>query len=347
MISLYPRTYPSVPYMLTGIEHDFEDARIDYLNQSYRDSKFLKLLHEEGYHIGIYTDDYYGYNNADAMEEYVGNKSENTATRRVVQKMRLSWDMVRLSLYRYLPFSLKGTVGDISTPDFQKYVEYSTKFPKYNSDMKKGYEYLKENQIVLSESEKNFSFIHLAGCHLPNDYNEHFRPATGEDLYDTVVSLTQSFKIIDQYLVALKEAGLYEDATIIISGDHGSLRGSDTTLLNAEEKDAPFLTALLVKPSGSANEPLKISSAPIAQGDVIPTILQSEGIETEVDFGRSIFDVKEGEQRERRTVFHSLQYNPDGSVNYEEVLFRIVGSGRTLENWSIVSRGKFIGDIYQ
>ena len=86
---------------------------------------------------------------------------------------------------------------------------------------------------------------------------------------------------------------------------------------------------------------MQVSSAPIAQADILPTILQSEGIESSQDFGRSIFDVSENETRVRKSVFHSWQKG-----DYEEVVYQIVGSGRDLSNWEIVARGKYVGDIY-
>ena len=59
MVSLYPRTFPAVPYMLTGIEHNFEDARLDYFTNAYQNSPFLKELKKNNYSVNIYTDDFY------------------------------------------------------------------------------------------------------------------------------------------------------------------------------------------------------------------------------------------------------------------------------------------------
>ena len=112
-------------------------------------------------------------------------------------------------------------------------------------------------------------------------------------------------------------------------------------LNDPEKKSGPFVTALFVKPSGSAGTPMKVSSAPIAQSDIVPAILQSEGIETEFDFGRSVFEIQEGEERERRVVFHRRL-----SGNDEEVVFKIIGSGRDMNNWTVESRDKFVGDLY-
>jgi len=342
-LSLYTRTYPAIAYMLTGTEHDFNDARTDYFDEAYSNSTFLKLLKEKSYNLNIYTDDYYGYHSAASMESYVSNSSGKIEVYEVIHRFNLSWDMIRLSLYRYFPFALKSTVGNINTPQFGKYIQYPTEYPKYTSDMKDAYEYLQNNPITATNTEKNFSFIHLAGCHLPVPYDENFESTNDLSIQaNPSVGLVQSFKIINIYLERLKELGLYEDATIIISGDHAYNQGSDELMLNDESKSGPFLTALFVKPSGCAGEPLKTSSAPIAQADVMAAILQSENIKTDLDFGRSLFDVSENEVRERKIYFQSQK--ADG--NYEDVVFKVTGSGRDLKNWVIESRGKYVGDIY-
>ena len=344
MVSYYPRTFPAIPYMLTGIAHDFEDSRVSYLNEAYEQSEFLHLMNDSGYDINIYTDYFYGYDNAGAMEDYISNSSSGDIEICVMNKMELSWDMVRLSLYRYLPLSAKSWVGTVNTPMFQKYIGYTSLYSKYASDMRDVYNFLQESNPALADVDKKFSFIHLEGCHIPNPYNEDFKPAvTSADKNSPTVSLKQSFKIINMYILKLKELGLYEDATIIISGDHASLRGSDTMLLDAPGKNGEaFLTALFVKPSGSAGTPLQVSNAPIAQADVIPTILKSEGIQTDKDFGRAVFDVAEDEERIRTSVFHSCQNSND----YEEIIYRIKGSGRDLNNWTVIECGKYVGDIY-
>jgi hypothetical protein len=303
-------------------------------------------MHDEGYQINVYTDEYYGYHDANSMKKYVSNISHDEVGYQIVKKFYLSWDMVRLSMYRYFPFCAKSVVGNISTPSFQQYVVYDSEYEKFTTDMRNAYLFLQDNPPRISDAKKNFSFIHVEGCHIPNPYNEKFEPAvTPEEQYSSNVALKQSFHIIELYLDRLKELGLYKDATIIIAGDHGSLliddgfAGADTVMLN--EREQPFLTALFVKPSGSENAPLIESSAPIAQADIIPAILESEGIQTDSAFGRSLFDVEEGEMRVRRSVFHRRLGGND-----EEVIFKIIGSGKNLNNWMIESRDKFVGDLY-
>ncbi len=342
MTSLYPRTFPSIAYMLTGREHDFHDARTDYLSEAYADSEFLNLLASKNYNVNIYTDSYYGYDDARDMEAYISNSSV-VKNLEVADKSRLSLDMTRLSLFRFLPIAAKNVVGNISTSDFQNHVIYEmSDAPKYDSsDMKAVYEYLLENPLTLDTTKNNFTFLHISGCHLPNKYGEDFGEVAKEDEWDFIVAMKQSFLIINLYIDQLKALGLYENATIIITGDHGWLRGSDTRLPTEDPKN-PMLTALFVKESGSSGTPLVTNSAPVMQADIIPTILKSEGIDTDIDFGRSVFEIQEGEARVRKYNFQSWRSE---TQNYEVVEYEINGLARDLGNWTIVNR-YFTESIY-
>ncbi len=228
--SLYPRTFPSVTYMVTGKENDFSKSRADYLNSAYDDSVFLKRLSDNGYTINIYTDSYTGYDNASYMEDYIENAAVLSGYD-VREPSHLSWDFIRLSLYRHLPFAINHITGQISTTHFSSHTVLTLdNVPKYSTDMKDAYEHVLNHPIEVGEGDKNFSFIHIAGTHLPNAYDKNFNPITDgshPEYNDVASSITQSFKIISMYIKQLKELGLYDDATIIITGDHASI-GSDS-----------------------------------------------------------------------------------------------------------------------
>jgi hypothetical protein len=314
------------------------DKKIDVrVRRTYKQliASFLKLLKEENYSVNIYTDDYYCYEDARDLEGYVANSSKAESVE-VIEKPSLSLDMIRLSLFRVLPVAAKNAVGSISTPDFEKYIVYETEYPKYESaDMKVIYDYFGENPLTLFEDKNNFTFLHIAGCHLPNKYNENFEAPEKSDEWNSMVSMQQSFKIINRYIDQLKELGLYENATIIITGDHGSLQNSDTRLPTDPSRPNPILTALFVKESGSSETPLAVSSAPVMQADILPTILRSEGIQSDTDFGRSVFEIQEDEIRTRKHNFQSYQKDSGG---YEVIEYEIVGLARNLKNWTIVNR---------
>jgi hypothetical protein len=135
----------------------------------------------------------------------------------------------------------------------------------------------------------------------------------------------------------MKRLGLYEDATIIITGDHTSI-GSDT-------KDPYYahLTALMVKPRGVGDGELEISTAPVMQEDLHATVFASEGIDADLGYGRSIFDIAEDEGRERRYYFQRMILE-DGTI--ELVNYKIVGSAAEFKNWTVAERIKLDHGLY-
>ena len=337
-VSMYPRTYPAITYLLSGVENDFSMPRTDYFKHAWGDSAFLDAMNEAGYSINVYTDSYYAYESTDigVLPEYISNSS-GEAQIVVSDTAGLRFDMCRLSLYRYLPFACRELVGAISSDDFTRHVDildYDSE--AYSTDMKVLYEHLGENPLTTG-AEKSFSFIHIQGVHLPNKYDRNFEPATDDNDMDEIEAMIQSFKIINLYIEQLKELGLYEDATIIITGDHSSI-GSDT-------KDPYYahLTSLMVKPRGEGEGELKISSAPVAQEDLHATVLASEGIDATLGYGRSIFDIAEDEIRERGYYFQRM-VSEDDSI--EVIKYKITGPAADFKNWTVVERVKLESDLY-
>lgn len=337
-VTLYPRTYPAIVYTLTGVENDFEVSREQYMADAYSNSEYLSAIKNAGYDINIYTDDYYGYENAAYMREYTENTSGNISYK-IVNRFMLSWDMVRLSLYRYLPFSLRGLVGAISTPTFEKYVQYDSAYPAYSTDMKAVYTTFTEDAFTFRQSDKGFSFIHIAGCHLPNMYDENFEEMAedDEDARNSEVAMKQSFKIISAYIQEMKRMGVYEDATIIITGDHASI-GSDS-------KDPYYghITSLLVKPRGASDGEIVISHAQLSQDELFATVLGAAGATNAEEYGPTVFEVAQDENRTRRYLFQRYE---DSTKHYENIEYEIIGTAKNLENWYIVKREDLGKSIY-
>ncbi len=295
-ISLYPRTFPSITYLVTGVENDFSASREEYFTSAYSRSEFMRRLYGAGYNINIYTDTYYGYTNAAPMANYADNAL---------------------------------LAGDDVTA--------------YSTDMRDIYYYLDENGISIGEHEKTYSFIHLSGTHLPLKYDENFEllPEGDSRRSSSTLGMKQSFKIINKYIDEMKRLGVYDNSTIIITGDHCSI-GSDS--------EVPLrwahVTPLIVKPSSAADGELAVSGAPVTHADIFPTILESEGINGGSPLGESVFDVSATETRKRTYYFQKYEV-VDGSTNYEMVIFEIDGLAFDYSSWTIVDRYYLGKSIYK
>ena len=143
----------------------------------------------------------------------------------------------------------------------------------------------------------------------------------------------------------MKEWGVYDDATIIITGDHGSAI-SDTKML-----DGIRTTALFVKQSGSASGDVKRSSAQVCQDNLWATIFRSEGIKTKKDYGKSVFDIKEGDDQLRIYLWHMSVTEKDDEAGTEKKYFiefeyKIMGSALDFENWVIARQTQYDRTMY-
>ena len=344
--SLYCRTYPAIASILTGKENDFEDSRLNFFKEIYTDGGHLRDLHDAGYDINVYTEKYYAYDDAYYMSDYVKNISGVNGYE-IDNNLALSTDMLRLSLSTCLPFVAKDAVGYMSTPDFNAHAIYESDEPVYDVDMKNVYEYITQNEFVTEKSEGQFSFIHIYGCHTPLKYNLNWEEANDKEKNDTSIALKQSLTIIYEYIEEMKRLGVYDDATIIITGDHPAAL-SDTKLIGEtgrSDDNGTRVTAMLFKRSGESGTALKTSTAQISQDELWATIYESEGL-TSLKTGESFFDIREGEDRTRRYLFEMSVTLEDKSRADEIVTYKIVGSARNKDNWSVEDR-RVIGKIYK
>ena len=337
-ITLYPRTYPGVPHIVTGLENDFSGTRHSYMKQAYSESPYWQAIKKHGFDINVYTDDFYGYVNATHMRDFVSNTSGNVSYK-IINRANLSIDMIRISLYRYVPFLMRHTLGNVSTPMYDKYVDYDLEQPEYSTDMKDVYDVLTDEPFTFRKAEKGLSYIHVSGCHLPNAYGPDFGIVQPDERSDSNVAMKQSFKIISAYINEMKRMGVYENATIIILGDHCYI-GSDINLPNK-----PHITTLLAKPAGVSEGALKESKAQVGAQDVLATVLVAAGSDKAADFGENIFDIPEDENRPRRYHFQLVQETLYAG-DYINAEYEIVGPGRDMENWHLLREVELNKNIY-
>lgn len=334
-ISIYSQTYPAVATMLTNNELNLEKYREDYLNQAYANNNTLSVLSENGYDINLHTQNYYAFTDAASLPNYVQN-AETVASFKVANPPALAWNMIKLACFRVSPLALKFIYTNISSNNCNKFVEETGENgnQKFSLDMKEVYDFV-NNTTFKTTSNKQFNFIHLEGCH-DVVYDENWNNISSSLNKDVAVTVKSSFMIIDKYIEVMKELGVYDTSTIIITGDHGFL------ISNIQKLREPVLTALFVKEANSTNEDMKISQAQTSHDNLWATIMDSENISTSNDYGTSVFDIPENINQKRRLILHTYCRNLD------EYTYEINGSGKDFNNWKIVHhtyhQGRFIMD---
>lgn len=325
-ISLYGHTFPGVVSMLTNKPYMEEKGREEFLKTAYEGENPLSELVDNGYEINLYTQEYYAYVGGN-LPDYVSNLKGGKLY--ATSKLQIALRMCQLAVYRCVPLLFK--LSDLMTFGTQS-MNYYTRFEAndgaigYKLDSKINYEIVRNVEFETTDTKK-FSFIHLDGCH-GDVYDDNWKKLSSREATNTQ-AVKNSFAIVDKYIEKLKEKGLYESATIIITGDHGIPSGDDDCLGHAMQ------TALFVKPAGSGSGSLKISNSQVSQNNIWKTIFGSVGITSGLTLEKSVFEVGD-EPQTRYNIWQT--WNARKTISYK---FEITGDGSDFDNWKIVEENKY------
>lgn len=318
-LSMYDTTFPAVCYLLTGAPHRFERPTTEYYREAWGDSRFIAALRGAGYTTKVYSAEGYVFNDIWQLRD----RADNISPGMIAPK---KWEVLKhtamLTAYRYVPHALKASFW-LSTSDFEKLARVDSGPQPYTLDDPAFYQGLAEAGLSVQDEKNNFAFYHLNGCHPPINLTEDIRTV------ETSTTLGQTkgcFNIVYAYLDRLKALGLYEDATIIITGDHCVF--DDTAAF-----DRGKFTALFVKPSGSAGAPLAASNAPQSAAYFFPTILDAAGIDAR-PFGDTYFDIPE-DSAKPRTIFYRRLILEKGTMLVE---YEVGSDAKNPANWREVDQ---------
>ena len=299
--SVYDMTMDSLPQIMTGATYD--NKTVDY-------QTFYDRLHDNNYIINFYN--YESLNNSIPVEENFDNYKQNSYENidYKIDYDDVLYNSLKLSAFQTLPYFFKGSVssGDI---EFNSQILYKGNNQKAIYD---NYEFENNMKVQLSESGKNYIvFQHLDGIHFPKD-----------DYYETQ---KDCMRIASEYIEKLKEAGIYDDATIIIMADHG---------LSDHKPPLSYPTARLplfmIKCAGENHDVMELNDAPIYYTDMIKTILVCCDLYYPEDgdrFGLSIFDINQDDKRER--VWCNSGSRDDG-YDKEHYVYTFIGDIRALSD---------------
>ena len=333
-ISTYSRTYPAITSMLTGVTNEFgpHDNAEDYFEAAYATSPLFKELKAADYTINLYTDDYYTYRDATVFDGIAANVS-GIQNYEIEHPWYLTFRMLELSAYRYVPVMAKPHLS-VSTDLFERYVAYETEYPPYEQEDSVLYDRIVRDGLVVSEDDNFFTLLHLWGPHSPYRIDENGdMPEEGTNRGATIGCMN----LVLEYINELKEKGLYDDTTIVITGDHAM------PLSDYKAPSSPRLTALFVKRAGDKGA-FRTSSAQVSQENLIPSLLEASGIDPDRDFGESYWEIPEGETRVRT---HYFPLNSDIKGDETLVIFEIKGDGHDFANWRVKEERSLNGRLYR
>lgn len=321
--SVHSRTYPSIPYLLTGIPCHFDLKPEKYVNNAFNNSNFLSTLSSNGINIGLYT-----------FDEYIGNSAKSKICNFIPADLSLKFVptikyLAKIILYRDMPYLCKArftydatdinnnvTSNSRQNEGIQKVQAKNPVSAYRNFDDEWFNNMINETTWKLTDNNGAFRFYHLGSCHLDLNNREFY----GQ----------RSLEIVYNYLEHLKDLGIYDSSTIIITADHGSSGGGKTL-------DLPQQTAvplLIVKPAEITSETIKISNAPVSHTDIIPTVLNGFSLDY-TDYGKTVFDISEKENRNRYYYYSALYTNEEGEVELRE--YKISGDARDPQNYKFTN----------
>ena len=329
-LSLYSRTFPGAATIIAGQDGDLSVSNESFFKTVYGTSPLLHDLKDNGYKIKLYAPSYYAYRSGRSLYGIADNMASYTGYQ-VKDSVGLSADMLLLSVYKAVPTLFKPLI-EISTQTFDAYVTYDKSSPQAGMDDLGFYEKLSGNGLTVGGCENAYTYMHLAGAHDPYVIDENVEKVEKGSSNGQVKG---DFRILFELFRQLKEKGLYEQATIIITGDHPRAHSDSKVPSQAR------VTALFVKEAGRSDEAFTISTAQVSQENLAATLIKSAGIATTHDYGLAYSEIPEGVDRVR---YHQFQrVTDDGNLIMR---YRVEGNANDWANWSVESETN-IGKLYK
>lgn len=304
-------TILGVPMMLTGKSYD--DLSIDlfdYMKNAYDENTLFKDLRANNYRVSLFTDylNLSGLNTPDVdnlveTEEYV-----------IADKKGFVKEIYRMGSFYSMPTLLKRYFWFYSG-DFAQYVKLrDIDYDVYKLDDHQFYMDYKEKGITTQDNENVFAYYHLMGAHPPHTVDENLEIIT--DGSGTKTKQTQGvFNMIFKFINEMKQKGIYDSSTIIITADHG-----ETQLFQSP--------AVLVKKKNEHKE-YTTNSAPVMFTNLRATFA-SEFMTDYSAYGENLEDVPEDAVKERYHTTHIIHQNVVDDKDAKESTFsRFCFKGKT------------------
>ena len=273
----------AIPEMMTGQMPSFDEPFSVYTQERYARSDFLDKIYGANYSIGLYTDSLRI--STLPQEEQYGITSKTVNMHSLPNSMMNYWGCV-YSLYQM------GQYRDVLWPFKWAFWYYTDEINRalvvgdeatapeetiYLIDDVRYYNRLCEFGLTFEEGSYDgaYRFIHLLGSHYPFSYDEQAN-FIGDDQSNVFRQTQGAMHIVYTYIDKLKELGVYENTTIIITADHGYWT---IVLEPIEETSTPVM---FVKPEQSAEldaKPIITDEKPVSHLDLQATVLDAIGLD--------------------------------------------------------------------
>ena len=335
--AMIPTRY-ALPFLITGHgpEPDRPTFDTDEVKGWFDEHNLLDDIAARGYSVGIYTD------SANFGLDGMAKKTLNVRPPKpyVADFASTVQALGTAGLYRSLPWALKPNFW-FTTDQLNQAVTGNNELarierPYQLNDPAYG-EFLREHRLSADDQAPTgaYRLIHMMGSHVPLVMDENMKPANLPETHESLIRQSQgALEVVNEYLQQLKDLGVYDDTTVIITADHGRWPWTDpgSTPWDIEHLDRTTTPTILVKPAGAdTSQPLVTSEAPTGHFDLPATIEQAVGATPE---GPTVFDVPEGQSRPRD--FYWIHH--DGKYDHTLYEWEIDGDALDFNDWRETGR---------
>ena len=332
-------TTNAIPNMLTGLKPAPGQDIAEYRATKYEKGTFLGDVYARDYSIGLYTDSLMmDFSNSADLETTKMTVNVHPVSQAPIDVWRTFVAMEQCALYRESPWVFKPTfwyyTSDINNRMIANSDTVELDDSLYELDDAAILDMIRTRGLEVVDDGKAgaFRFIHLFGPHFPFSVDEN-GDFVGTNQTDQIAQAKGSMKVVTEYMNRLKELGLYDSATIIVTADHGVWRLSDDPVGD------PISPIMLAKPakdaSGSTRAPAQLSEAPVSHDDLQATVIAAIGGD-HAKYGSTLFEISDPN---RVRYFDALTNAGDEGQRFVE--YAITGDVLDLSNW------KKTGNVWQ
>ncbi len=268
----------AVPLLLTGIEYDPMQEWDAYTHEIWEETDLYNDLREGGYSIRFYTEA----PNVPGMPEGIADNYTVNIKNEISNYSTFVEKLYELTNFYIMPQLFKKYFW-ISTADITNCISQGVNC--YKIDDVKFYEDLCEIKQFNTTAEKAFLVYHFNGAHAPYTMNSEGKYVDEEVTEEEqIAGVMREIKL---YIQKMKEAGVYDNSTIIILGDHGRHES-----LNYETNPA-----VLIK-RGGEQHCFSYDSRPIHFRNIV-SLIANEALNENSEYGPSVYDINQNSDVER------------------------------------------------
>ena len=340
----FPTTIVSIPAMLTGTVYRNEAPLQLYIREHFNDGSLFKTLRSAGYRVDSITE--FQYDGKSATNFY-RMRRPYVSFEEYVQFT--TWQLADLSLFRHAPHIVRPKIYNNQAWRLQTiFGPGDTSTRRYHAV--NGQHVLSDfaEHFRLATDEPVYKFIHVGIPHPPVtvtatcEFAGVLKPTRDNSKAQARCAVTRVAAVLDR----LRQLGVYDDALIVISSDHGL--GQMPPKFTNDRQIPPgrlsvlagkAMALLIVKPPRSRGG-VRISHAPTMISDIPATVLDGLGVVHRFP-GEPALKLADDAVRLRPWAFYAWE-NEDWSRSYFDALDILELNGSVLDG----NRWKLSDSIY-